>query len=584
LDSLDQERREMTGETTDGGRNEATAADLLLRALHSAGIDHFFANAGTDFPPIVESFARAAENRTPVPRPMLVPHENAAVAMAHGVYMISGRPQAVMVHTSVGTGNTLNALINASRDNVPMLLLAGRTPVTEHGALHGRRNRYIHWAQEMFDQAGMLREIVKWDYELRVADHVTAALGRAFEIAMTAPRGPVYLTLPREILAAAASGAMAGVSRAVPAPPHPDPAAIETLADWLAVAQRPLIVTANAGRTAEGAAALARLAERFAFPVIAFNPRFLALPSAHPLHQGHQPRPLLDTADVMLVLDCDVPWIPALEGPPPSCRVAHIGEDPTFSRYPMRSFPADLAIAAATGPALAALERALAARLSADAAALAQRRQMLAERSAARRAQALERAAKDAHAAHVTPEALSRCIGDAVGVDAIIVNEYPLRLDHCPRSSPGTYFGTSPAGGLGWGLPAALGAKLAAPERLVVATLGDGAYVFANPTACHWVAAAQRLPILVVVFNNSAYGAVRNASLDMYGAGAAARGKGLLLADLAPSPAFEMLVEASGGVGLRVEKPAELPAALARAVDVVTREQRQALVNVICRY
>jgi acetolactate synthase-1/2/3 large subunit len=329
---------------------------------------------------------------------------------------------------------------------------------------------------------------------------------------------------------------------------------------------------------------LARFAQRFALPVVAFNPRFLALPSTHPSHQGHQPRPLLETADLVLVVDCDVPWIPSLEGPPEHCRVVHIGEDPNFTRYPMRSFPADLSIAAAPAAALAALDRALAARMEADDAMVAARRADLAERSAARRARAAQTAEKDGTLPHITPEWLSRCIGDAVGADAIIVNEYPLRLDHCARTRPRSYFGSSPAGGLGWGFGAALGAKLAARDRLVVATLGDGAYVFANPTACHWTAAAHDLPILVIVFNNGRYAAVRNATLDMYGAGAAARGKGELLANLTPSPAFEMLVQASGGWGMRVERPGELPSALAGAIDVVTREKRQALLNVICRY
>ncbi len=143
------------------------AADLYLRTLKAQGVDYFFANAGTDFPPIVEAFCRAGEDSAAVPRPVLVPHENAAVAMAHGVYMVSGRPQVVMVHVNVGTGNTLNTLLNASRDRVPLLLTAGRSPITEAG-MHGARNRFIHWAQEMFDQAGMVREAVKWDYELRV--------------------------------------------------------------------------------------------------------------------------------------------------------------------------------------------------------------------------------------------------------------------------------------------------------------------------------------------------------------------------------------------------------------------------------
>src|SRR5258707_6182789 len=191
----------MTGSRPTDGSIEATAAEALLGALRAHGIDYFFANGGTDFPSVIEGFARAAETGAAVPRAMLVPHENAAVAMAHGVYMVSGRPQAVMVHVNVGTGNTLNCLINAARDEVPILLMAGRSPLTE-GDAHGARNRHIHLAQEMFDQAGMVREIVKWDYELRSPDQVEDVVGRAIERAMTSPRGPIYLSLPREVLAA----------------------------------------------------------------------------------------------------------------------------------------------------------------------------------------------------------------------------------------------------------------------------------------------------------------------------------------------------------------------------------------------
>jgi acetolactate synthase-1/2/3 large subunit len=566
-------------------RNAPSAADALLRTLRARGVDYFLANPGTDFPPIIEGFARAGESGGAVPKPLLVTHENTAVSMAHGVYMVSGRPQAVMVHTNVGTGNTLNMLVNARRDHVPMVLLAGRSPISERPGVTGARNRYIHWAQEMFDQAGMVRELVKWDYELRLADEVDTVVDRALEIAMTPPHGPVYLTLPREILAMAATRLGDGAPRrALPTPPAPDAAAIERLAEWIAAAKRPLVITANAGCTKEGAEALTQIAERFALPVVAFNPRHLAIPTTHPMYQGPQPRPLLGEADLVLVLECDVPWIPSIEQPPAGARVVHIGEDPAFSRYPIRSFRADLSITAGAVPALRALAHALEARLGTEDPAIAARRRELGARSAARRARATAQAEKDAAAAHITPEWASRCLGEAIGQDAIVVNEYPLRLEHCPRTLPGTYFGVSPAGGLGWGMGAALGAKLAAPDRLVVAALGDGAYVFANPTACHWVAAAHHLPILTVVFNNSLYGAVRNATLDMYGAGAAARGNGELLATLSPSPAFEKLVEASGGYGERVEKPAGLAPALKRALEAVTREKRQALLNVVCRY
>ena len=202
--------------------------------------------------------------------------------------------------------------------------------------------------------------------------------------------------------------------------------------------QRPLIITANAGRSAAGAAALARLAERFALPVVAFNARYLALPNDHPMHQGFQPRPLLDDADLVIVLDCDVPWIPAAEGPKPGARIVHIGEDPCFSRYPIRSFPADLSIAADVPAALATLEGALAAAMP-ESAAVAARRRELAERSAARRGRARAQTDADAGKAQITPEWISRCVGEAVGDETIIVNEYPLRPDRRNRrcSGPG---------------------------------------------------------------------------------------------------------------------------------------------------
>ncbi len=513
-----------------------SAADALLAALHRHGVDFFFANAGTDFPPLIEGFARAAKLGAKVPRPVLVPHENAAVAMAHGVYMVSGRPQAVMVHVNVGTGNAINTLINASRDSVPLLLMAGRSPVTETGH-RGSRTRFIHWAQEMFDQAGMVREIVKWDYELRMPDQVDDVVARAFEAMMTAPRGPAYLTLPREVVAAPAKPAgEPAARRALPAPPQPDPASIARLADWIGAAERPLLVTAGAGRIPGEVGLLGRLAERFAIPVVSFNRRYMSLPSGHALNLGYQPRPLLDEADLIVVLDCDVPWIASLERPPPGCRVAHIGEDPGFLRYPVRSFPVDLSIAAATMPALGALEAALDTRGLDKDERVAIRRDALGKRSAALRARWASEAQAGATNRAIKPEFLSRAIGEAVGPDAVIVNEYPLRVEHCAREVPGTYFGLSPAGGLGWGLGAALGAKLAAPDRLVVATVGDGAYVFANPTACHWVSAAHDLPILTVVFNNAAYGAVRNSTLAMYRDGLAANDGAGLLADLSPSP------------------------------------------------
>ena len=175
------------------------AAEEYLDALAAQGIEHLFVNPGTDFAPTIEAYARAARTNRPVPHPMIVPHENAAVGMAHGYTMITGKAQAVMLHTNVGTANSINMLIDASRDRIPMLLSSGRTPFTESGA-EGSRNAHIHWAQEMYDQAGMLREIVKWDYEMKRGDQAGTVVDRALEMANTSPQGPVYLSLPREVL------------------------------------------------------------------------------------------------------------------------------------------------------------------------------------------------------------------------------------------------------------------------------------------------------------------------------------------------------------------------------------------------
>jgi acetolactate synthase I/II/III large subunit len=560
---------------------QTTAADIILAALRRHGIAYFFANPGTDFPPIVEGFARAKLSGLAVPRPLLVPHENLAVGMAHGAYLMTGAPQALMVHVNVGTANTINLLANAARDRVPLLLMAGRSPIMESGAF-GARSRPIHWAQEMFDQAGMVREFVKWDYELRNPAQASSVVARALEVAMAEPRGPVYLTLPREPLSAPSATETIEAPRHTPCLAHPDPALIERLADWLLEAERPLLIASSLGRRLEDIQPLSRLAENFALPVVAHTPRFLCLPTDHPLHHGFDPHPLLDDSDLVVVVEADVPWLPSVKAPSPRTRVAHIGEDPAYLRYPMRSFPSHLSIAANAGVTLGALEAALQRRSGSDRSRLERRRAWALVRAASLRAKAQAPMAADAPA--ITPEYLSRCIAEMAGPEGLIFNEYQLRLGHCPRTEPGSYFALSPAGGLGWSVGAALGAKLAAPDRFVVATIGDGGMIFANPTACHWVAEAHALPIVVVIFNNERYGAVRNATLAMFAAGAAGRENGLGLADLSPSAPFERYAEAHGAFAARVERPAELPDALRAARNAAVNEGRHALLNVITPY
>jgi acetolactate synthase-1/2/3 large subunit len=422
--------------------------------------------------------------------------------------------------------------------------------------------------------------MVKWDYELRTPGQIGDVVSRSVEVAMAHPRGPVYLVLPREPLSAPMPEPLGPMKpRPQAANIHPDPNAVATLAEWIAGAERPMIVASTL--PGDAVAPLAHLTERCAIPVVTHNPRSVCLPSSHPMHFGFEPGTLLAEADLVIALEADVPWIPSLQHPPAGCRVVHVAEDPSFVRYPMRSFPSDLSIRSAVTEALAALNTAVEPRLHMAEARIAGRRARLAERMRTRRAQL----AKDSAAsATISPEYLSRAIGEAVGEDAIIFNEYPLRPDHCPREKPGTFYALGPAGGLGWGLGAALGAKLAAPDQFVVATLGDGAYMFANPTVGHWVSAAHKLPILTIVFNNSRYGAVRRATLSMFKDGVAGEDDGRTLADLDPAPPYDVMAKAQGAHAERVEKPADLPEALARARHAVVNEKRQALLNVITPY
>jgi acetolactate synthase I/II/III large subunit len=470
--------------------------------------------------------------------------------------------------------------MNASRENVALLLTAGRSPLTETGLL-GSRDGYIHWAQEMYDQAGMIREIVKWDYELRNAEQLTTVVDRALAIAATEPRGPVYLSLPREVIAAPLPDVVPPPSRlSAAAPAAPDAGAIAEVGRLVAQAKRPLIVTANAGRDAAAFAALGEFAERFAIPVVQHRPRYFSLPSSHPMNLGFNPAPLVPKADAILVIESDVPWLPSQVAPAVDCKVVHCGLDPLFERYPIRGFPCDVAITGSALATLSALNAALADGPGAE--AVAARRRWVAEERAT--LTAAWKTARDAAARKSPPDPVwvSHCIGRAKEPGTIVINEYTLFPEHCAFEAPDLYFGSSSASGLGWGAGAALGAKLARPESPVMAVVGDGAYMFSNPAAVHHASALHELPVLFVVMNNSMWGAVERSTLAMYRDGLASRSNEPPFVRLGKLPAFEDICKAAGGHGERVDDPATLPAALERAMSIVKNERRQALLNVIC--
>ena len=553
----------MTQKDTQNGM----AAEAYIARLGERGIEYVFANAGTDFAPIVEALSQTKGAKAP--RFMVVPHENVAMAMAHGYYRIAGKPAAVMVHVTVGTANAINGIINAARDNIPVLLAAGRTPITETGSI-ASRNRPIHWGQESFDQGGMLREYVKWDYELRSGQPVDAVVDRALDIAMSEPRGPVYLTLPREVLTAPGVKSRRNNVRPLGSiAPEPARAAIEQAASLIAKAEFPLIVTSSVGRVPAAVGALAALAEQFALPVVQAEARDMNLPTDHPMHLGHNPGALLPKADVVIVIDSVVPWMPRNHQPRRDAKVIHISTDPLETRYPFREIEADLLVAGSSLAAINMLRETLTEAMKGQKTAVESRRKALAvlrEEIDAKRCQLIE-TVKDQTPIH--PVWLAACINQVKSEDAIVISELGAPLAILNLTKPSTYMGALLSGGLGFGMGAGLGAKLAAPEREVIVTVGDGSYMFGNPLPYHYVGRAENLPTLTVVANNQSWLAVRQSTLDVFPDGAAAKANVMALTELKPSPDYEKVVETCGGRGEKVEGPRDLVPALRRGLDDV---------------
>jgi acetolactate synthase I/II/III large subunit len=555
-------------------------AESFLTRLADRGVDYVFANAGTDFAPIIEALSRNPGRNRKYPRVITVPHENVAVSMAHGYYRVSGKPAMVMVHVTVGTANAVCGLMNAARDNVPVILGAGRTPLTETGH-PASRNRSIHWGQEMFDQGSLAREFVKWDYELRAGQPADSLVDRALDIAMSEPRGPVYLTLPREVLADPAVAPRRDTIRPLGASaPAPAAQAIEEAAALIAAADFPLIMTSSAGRTPEAMAELAALADAFALPVVQSEARDISLSTDHPMGLGFDAGAHLGKADVIAVFDSAVPWIPRLHPLRQGAKVICFGPDPLFTRYPFRDFEADLLVTGESCAAFAMLREALADAMKGKESAIAARRKVVAglrEDMLARRAKLIEQVKSQTP---IHPLYLAHCINALKTKDAIIVNELGLPVGGLDLTTPRSYLGSSLAGGLGFGLGGGLGAKLAAPGREVISAVGDGSYYFGNPLAFHYVARAEKLPTLTIIANNHAWHAVRQATRDVYPDGYAAKANTMPLVELNPAPDFEMVAESCGARGEKVTTPDQLMPALKRSFEAV-RSGTPALLNVI---
>lgn len=558
-----------------------TAGAALLSRLKSLGVDMIFANSGTDFPPVIEGLAEAKAKGMDLPDSLVMPIESAAMGMAHGYYLATGRPQAVMVHTNVGLANSTMGAINAACEQIPMLLIGGRTPTLEKGRF-GARTVPIGWGQEMLDQTALVREACKWDYELRFPEQVNDVMDRAYGIASSLPRGPVYVSLPREVLCEtvpAEGSARRPQMQAARTAPYPEDLA--RAADMLADAENPVIFAQRGAGSELAFGALGEMAEEWGIPVCQYWALQLAVPTDHPMAAGPDPKPLLEKADVLLVIDSLAPWSPDVAEPREDAKVIQIGPDPLHSRFAVRNFRSDLGLTGDVAPTILALKEAMDARRSGRRARNEKRAATVSRDNAADRTARFDKARAGRNAPQLSKAWVGNALAEAVdGTDAAIFNELGLQMPTMRLTHDKAWFDAPHSGGLGWSFPAAMGFKLADPDRPVIAAMGDGSYIFSNPVACHQIAEARGISIVLIVMNNAEWGAVRASVEGLYPNGYAARSNSIPLTGLEPSPDFPGVARASRAWARKVSTADGFETALAEALTHTNQNKGLALIEV----
>ena len=557
-----------------------TTSSAFLEALAEAGVRYIFANLGSDHPGLIEALAQArAEGREDeLPQLIVCPHETVALSAAHAYASVSRRPQAVLVHVDSGTQNLGGAVSNAMRGRVPVLIFAGAAPYTIAGELPAGRNEFIHWLQDVPDQRGILRGYVKYSGEIRTGRNVKQLVHRALQIARSEPAGPVYLVGAREVMEEPLEPYTVDPAQYSPVAPAALAAeVVQEIATALAGARYPLIITSYLGRNPDAVPALVELAGLLAIGVLESAAFCVNFPGDHPLHRGYQfttteQNPVLAEADVILVVDSDVPWIHATSRPSPGAAIYAIDTDPLKPQMSMWHIPARRFAAADSKVALEQICRFVLDKVLVDAGAVETRRGVVTAASRARRA-ALE-SLEQPEPGVITPRYLTACVRELLaGTDALVLTEaitnYQAVAEHLRASRPGSLLGSG-GGSLGWAGGGAVGAKLASsPERTVVSLVGDGSYLFGVPSSAHWVARRYHAPSLTVIYDNRGWAAPKFSALQVHAHGAAAAADDFHVS-LHPEVDLPGVAAAAGGAyGVTVTDPRELPRALKDALAVV---------------
>jgi acetolactate synthase I/II/III large subunit len=568
-----------------------SSAHFFLEGLMELGVQYVFSNFGTDHVSLIEELARWDSIGKSHPQFILCPHENVAVHMAAGFAAMTGQGQAVVVHVDAGTANAAMGMHNMFRGRLPVLLIAGKTPFTMRGELPGSRDNYVHFVQDPFDIASLVRPYVKWEYSLPSGVIAKEVLRRAHSVMQSDPQGPVYLTLPRETLAEEVaedkvrpfSAERYGAVQACGI----DEARVLAIAKKLMNAESPLVVTSYLGRKAEAVDALEDLAMLCGIRVFEFSPTYLNISRANPCFGGFDATQALATADLGLLLDVDVPWLPKFTQESTDTHWVHIDVDAIKKDFPMWGFASHDRIQADCATVLQQVAQCVRRLASPEFTVLVAQRIASWTKNNEQRAVNVANAASNAGALNAISSAyLCAELGKAIAVNDVVINEAirnsPVVLNQVPRTKALSLVGGA-GGGLGYSggiaLGAALALKTAKSKARVIQIVGDGGFHFSTPTSVYATAQRYELPIFTVILDNGGWQAVKEAVLRVYPGGEAAKANEFQARLQGEQRRFEQVAQAFGAYGEYLSDPKEVPAAIARCLAAVD-EGRAAVLNV----
>jgi acetolactate synthase I/II/III large subunit len=547
-----------------------TRAEALVEFLNANGIDTIFFNPGIDSSPVQAVISQKRSAKEKSPRLILCLHESVAMSACIGHYMVSGHPQLVMVHGELGTLQIGGAIHNAQWARVPAVLMAGFFPQGER----------VNWQGEPYDQGYIVRNNVKWDHEIRPDENIQEVLQKAFQIACTEPCGPVYLYYPFLYLASEAERSKTPLRFSIPSPAPIADEKITQIADELIKSENPLIVTGYAGRHPQMVESMVELAETLCAPVLT-GQVWMNFPTTHPLCAGieqilgsRKGNTCLTEADTILVVDYDLAYAVAEGLPGQKTRILQIDSDRTTQGRLLWDRGADVFIQGDSRQVIPTLTKIIRQKLTPEQRTAVQNRfKRIKSSYQKQKSEWKESGRNSSKKKSISPDWLCYCLNQVMDENMILVNHTISHsasvTEQIERTRPGTLLSCA-AGSISWAPGAALGAKVAAPDRTVVSVMTDGGFVWGCPVAALWSSNAYQSPFLSIVFNNRGYGVMKRIVTELSGGSPLSEEREFEAGTTFNLPPdYGMISQSCGGFGKKVQNPEDVLPALKEAMSQV---------------